>query len=85
MNEPDLTKVLIENLDLLIEEFQGSGLPSVVVLTVMHSHALGRIASLLGPEIAVDLLRHLEAELRSMSLPAKRAKDLLALEPAGSA
>lgn len=85
MNEPDLNKALIDNLDRLFDEFQGSGLGPVLVLTIMHSHALGRIASLLGPEIAVGLLEHLEDELRSMSLPTSDAKDLRALKPVGSA
>lgn len=85
MNEPDLTKALIDNLDRLIDDFQGNGLAPVLVLTIMHSHALGRIANLLGPEIAEDLLKHLEVELRSMSLPTSSAKDLSALKPMGSA
>jgi hypothetical protein len=85
MNEPDLTKALIDNLDRLIDEFQGSGLAPVLLLTIVLSHALERIANLLEPEIEEDLLKHLEVELRSMSLPTSSAKDLRALKPMGSA
>ena len=88
MSEDDLVAELAHELDRLMLEFVGRGLPGLHVLSAAHGHVVGRLAAICGPELTAA---HLRATAASVSrLPAKHevrtpAQVLAAAKPAGHA
>ncbi|AOZ69582.1 hypothetical protein LPB142_09860 [Rhodobacter xanthinilyticus] len=88
MSEDDLVAELAHELDRLMLEFVGRGLPGLHVLSAAHGHMVGRLAAICGPE---GTAAHLRATAASVGrLPAKHeartpAQVLAAAKPAGHA
>lgn len=86
--EDDLVAELAHELDRLMLEFVGRGLPGLHVLSAAHGHVVGRLAAICGPE---GTAAHLRATAASVGrLPAKHeartpAQVLAAAKPAGHA
>ncbi|MBC7138676.1 MAG: hypothetical protein H5U17_07980 [Defluviimonas sp.] len=88
MTEDDLTAELAHELDRLMLDFVGRGLPVLHVLSAAHGHVAGRLAAICGPEVTADHLRATAATVGR--LPARHeamtpAQALAAAKPAGRA
>ena len=88
MSEDDLVAELAHELDLLMLDFVGRGLPGLHVLSAAHGHVVGRLAAICGPEGTAADLRATAASVGR--LPAKHAartpaQVLAAAKPAGHA
>ncbi|WP_210877235.1 hypothetical protein [Roseovarius autotrophicus] len=87
-DEDDLVAELTEDLDRLMLEFVGRGLPGLHVLSAAHGHVVGCLAVICGTEVTAA---HLRATAASVDrLPAKHeattlAQALAAAKPAGNA
>lgn len=88
MSEDYLVAELAHELDRLMLEFVGRGLPGLHVLSAAHGHVVGCLAAICGPE---GTAAHLRATAASVGrLPAKHeartpAQVLAAAKPAGHA
>jgi len=90
-DQDELVAELAHELDRLMLEFVGRGLPGLHVLSAAHGHVVGRLAAICGKEATEA---HLRATVASVSrLPPKRegasrrrlADALAAAKPAGHA